>query len=63
MFLSSTFHVGKYQNLEFYLDILSLMSMKEHGALDLSLGQRVLDLYITMGAYASRVLDANERIR
>lgn len=63
MFLHSSFLVGTNQDLTFYLDILTHMKITERKPLPVRRDQQVLDLYATMGPYASRRVDGNKRIR
>lgn len=63
IFLHSSFLVGTNQDLMFYLDILTHMKITERNPFPVRRDQQVLDLYATMGPYASRRVDGNERIR
>jgi hypothetical protein len=63
MFLSSVFLVGENQSLAFYLDVLGRMKISDHQAFPMPRAQRVLDLYATMGQYASRSFGGDGRVR
>jgi hypothetical protein len=63
MFLHSFFLVGKDQNLAFFLDILARMKTANDKAFPKRKAQQVLDLYATMGPYASKTSSDNELVR
>ena len=63
MFLHSVFLVGREQNVDFYLKVLDQMEVLEDEAMSVDRCQQALDLYATLGHYASRSSDEHEKIK